>query len=162
MLCLPMTGNQLFKPIWKRRNKLSTNLTNHDRESEHTHKVIDPLKGNFINWGGIRQTTNGDKGLHSKIITAYVPVGEYRAIQRVMRDTRFQTLLILFLGKIKDIMIESLTCCLCHYKPTSWIPGHGSLRSSKTDRRWCVRSTTGRLWFWLLCGKKKKQKVKHE
>ena len=51
---------------------LYTYLSNHDREGEDSNKVVDKLEDNLKKGGGVRQTANGDEGLHRKVVTANV------------------------------------------------------------------------------------------
>lgn len=47
-------------------------LSNHDGEGEDSNKVVDELKDDLKQGGGVRQTTDGDQGLHRKVVTANV------------------------------------------------------------------------------------------
>lgn len=47
-------------------------LSNHDGEGKDSNKVVDELEDNLKQGGGVRQTTNGDQGLHRKVVTANV------------------------------------------------------------------------------------------
>ena len=46
----------------------TTHLANHDGEGKHSHKVVDELKDDLEEVGGIRQTADGDEGLHRKVV----------------------------------------------------------------------------------------------
>lgn len=54
------------------RITLYTYLSNHDREGKDSNKVVDKLEDNLKQGGGVRQTANGDEGLHRKVVTANV------------------------------------------------------------------------------------------
>lgn len=44
-------------------------LSHHDREGKDSNKVVDELKNNLKEGGGVWQTTNGDQTLHRKVVT---------------------------------------------------------------------------------------------
>jgi len=52
-----------------------SHLTDHDGESKDSHEVVDQLKDDFKDSGGIRQTPDGDQSLHSKVVAANITVG---------------------------------------------------------------------------------------
>lgn len=47
-------------------------LSNHDRKGKDSNKVVDELKNNLKQVGGVGQATNGDQGLHRKVVTTNV------------------------------------------------------------------------------------------
>lgn len=47
-------------------------LSNHDREGKDSNKVVDELEDNLKQGGGVWQATNGDQGLHRKVVTSNV------------------------------------------------------------------------------------------
>lgn len=47
-------------------------LSNHNGEGEDSNKVVDELKDNLKEGGGVWQTTDGDQRLHSKVVAANV------------------------------------------------------------------------------------------
>ncbi len=51
-----------------------SHLTNHDGESKDSHEVVDELEDDFKDSGGIRQTSDGDQSLHSKVVAANITV----------------------------------------------------------------------------------------
>lgn len=62
---MPHTQNQ-------EATEASTHLTHHDGEGENPHKVVDELKYDFKEVGGVRQAADGDQALHRKVVTADV------------------------------------------------------------------------------------------
>lgn len=53
-----------------------TDLTNHDGEREDPNKIVDELEADLKDGGGVRQTSDGDQGLHSEVVTADVTVNK--------------------------------------------------------------------------------------
>lgn len=53
-----------------------TDLTDHDRKSKNSNKVVDELEADLKDGGGIWQTPDGDQCLHSEVITTDVAVGK--------------------------------------------------------------------------------------
>lgn len=47
-------------------------LSDHDGEGEDSNKVVDELENNLKQGGGVGQTTNGDQGLHRKVVAANI------------------------------------------------------------------------------------------
>lgn len=50
-----------------------TDLTDHNGERKDAHEVVDELETDLEHGGGVRQSSDSDQGLHSKVITADVP-----------------------------------------------------------------------------------------
>lgn len=46
-----------------------TYLTNHDGESKDANKIVDELECDLKHGGWVRETTDGDQGLYSKVVT---------------------------------------------------------------------------------------------
>lgn len=47
-------------------------LSDHNGEGKDSNKVVDELKDNLKEGGGVRQTTDGDQRLHGKVVAANV------------------------------------------------------------------------------------------
>lgn len=75
------------------RITLYTYLSNHDREGEDSNKVVDKLEDNLKQGGGVRQTANGDEGLHRKVVTANVT--EQRQSKAAWEKGRTRKLLLI-------------------------------------------------------------------
>lgn len=51
-----------------------TDLTDHDGEREDANEIVDELEADLKYGGGVWQSSDGDQRLHSKVVTADIPV----------------------------------------------------------------------------------------
>lgn len=63
-----------------------TNLSYHDGKGKHSYKVVDELKDDFKERCGLRQSTNGDQSLHSKVVAADVTKKKKIGLQGQLKD----------------------------------------------------------------------------
>ncbi len=77
-------------------------LSNHDREGKDSNKIVDELEDNLKQGGGVRQTTNGDQGLHRKVVTTNV--AEQRQRQEALeRDVTGRSFFFTYLNSCAPI-----------------------------------------------------------